>query len=442
MIVTAMMLVAAVEAQPPVGSRPFRLGELKTQPGYEVSVFARGLNGARHMTFGPNGVLYVAARGSGTIVTISSAGETVTALSGLNGPHSLAFRGSDLYISTDNAVLRFRNAVTDDLVIRGSAERLVSLPSGGGHVTRTLGISPDGALFVTAGSTCNFCVESDPRRAAMMRYSLDGSGETIYARGLRNSVSFAWHPVTGALWALDNGGDDLGDDTPPEEVNAIEGGADYGWPDCFGDQQGVSWGPGARPSRCVDTKAPEFKILAHSAPLGISFYTGDQFPASFKNDALVGLHGSWNRNEPSGAKVIRVRASTGHALDQEDFLWGFYDAATRTRSGRPVYALNGPDGAVYVSDDENGNIYRIIYAGPRINPGGIVKAAEGIYELYGTNLVNSSGELNIYVNGQRARTLYVSAGQVNFALPDGAAGDVTVLVRNDKAQDQAQIRVE
>src|SRR5262249_43246353 len=163
------------------------------QPGYEVSVFARGLSDPRHMAFGPNGVLYVAAYGSGRIVAVTADRQT-TVLSALNGPHSLVFRGNDLYVSVNNGVLRFSDALTDDLVVRPSSERLVSLPFGGQHVTRTVGISPDSALFVTTGSTCNFCVESDQRRAAMMRYSLDGSGETIYARGLRNSVSFAWHP--------------------------------------------------------------------------------------------------------------------------------------------------------------------------------------------------------------------------------------------------------
>ena len=438
---TAMILVAAVQAQPGVGGRPFRLEELRTQPGYQVSVFARTNGTPRMMAFGPNGVLYAAVRGLGTIVAIPRENQVVTVLSGLRGPHTVLFRGNDLYVMVNDGLLRYRDAVSDDLVVRGAPERLLTVPTGG-HDTRTLGFSPVGKLFVTVGSSCNFCMESDQRRAAMMRYELDGSGETVYARGLRNSVGFAWHPVTGELWATDNGGDGLGDDVPPEEINIIDAGADYGWPDCEGDRREVDWGPAARRGRCGATRAPAFTTVAHSAPLGISFYTGAQFPASFLNDALVALHGSWNRNEPSGAKVIRVRSSAGRPVGEEDFLWGFYDAATRTRSGRPVHALTGPDGAVYVSDDGNGNIYRVTYIGPRISPGGIARNSGRIYELYGSNLVGNSGEFAILCNGSPAETLYVSSIQVNFVVPEGLTGDVTVSVKNDKAGDESVIRID
>lgn len=438
----AISLLAATRAQPPVGSRSFKLEELKTPPGFEVSVFARVSGGPRLMTFGPNGVLYVAARAGRSVVAIPSPNQPIQVLRGLNGPHSLAFRNGDLYVSVDDGVLRFRNAVTSDLVIRSAGERLLTLPSGGGHSTRTLGFGPDGKLYATVGSTCNFCVESDPRRAAMMRYEADGSRESIHARGLRNSVGFAWHPVTAELWAVDNGGDGLGDNEPPEEINVIQEEADYGWPDCVGQSRGISWGGQARPERCAAMPGPELEMQAHSAPLGISFYTGEQFPASFRNDALVGFHGSWNRNEPTGYKVVRVRASSGRADGLEDFLWGFLDLQTRTYSGRPVHALNGPDGAVYVSDDATGNIYRVIYTGPRINPGGIVHVAGNIYEMYGANLAGASGQVEIRANGALAETLYSSPTQVNFVLPGAMTDQITVTVKNDKAADQTVIRAE
>lgn len=438
MLITSIIFVAAVQAQPPVRDRPFRLEELRTQPGYQVSVFARVEGSPRLMAFGTNGVLYVAVRDRGAVVAIPGENELVTVLSGLRGPHSVQFRGNDLFVAVDDSVLLYRDAVSHDLIIRSPAERLTALPTGGGHDTRTLGISPDGKLFVSAGSTCNFCVESDTRRAAITRYELDGTGQTIHARGLRNSVGLAWHPVTGELWATENGGDGLGDDEPSEEINLIEAGADYGWPDCAGNRRSVDWGSQARPGRCGATAPPLFTTTAHSAPLGISFYTGDQFPASFQNDALVALHGSWNRNEPSGAKVIRVRTSGGRPVGEEDFLWGFYDAATRTRSGRPVHALPGPDGAVYISDDGSDSVYRVTYTGPRISPGGIVRNSGRIYELYGSRLSNAT----IFCNGLAAETLYVSANQVNFAVPEGLTGDVTVSVKNDKASDDAVIRVD
>jgi IPT/TIG domain-containing protein len=159
------------------------------------------------------------------------------------------------------------------------------------------------------------------------------------------------------------------------------------------------------------------------------------------NDALVGLHGSWNRHDPSGAKVIRVRSSAGRPTAEEDFLWGFYDPATRTRSGRPVHAIAGPDGAVYVSDDANGNIYRVTYSGPRIAPGGVVRNSGRIYELYGRNLVGSSGESAILCNGSPAEILYATPIQMNFVVPEGLTGDVRISVKTNKAADEAVIRI-
>ena len=355
------MAMAAAWAQPPVTGRPFRLEELHTPPGFVVTVFANLNVAPRLITFAPNGVLYAAARDAGQVIAVREGQAPVVVLRDLKGPHSLAFRGNDLYVAVNDGVLRFRDAVTDGLAIRGAGERLVSLPEGGQHSTRTARIGPDDQLYVTAGSTCNFCVEADGRRAAMMRYDVDGGNETVLARGLRNSVDFAWHPATGELWALDNGGDGLGEDEPPEEIDVIQPDGDYGWPDCAGDRHGVDWGTGARPARCPATRAPEKEMQAHSAPLGIAFYTGTQFPDEYWNDALVAFHGSWNREDPSGYKVVRVRAASGRAAGVEDFLWGFLDRDSRTTSGRPVGVAVGPDGAVYISDDFTGNIYRVSY---------------------------------------------------------------------------------
>ncbi len=431
------LIPVAVSAQAPVRSRPFHLDELHAPPGFAVEIYARVNGSPRHMTFGPNGVLYVAARGAGQIVAIAKKGETITAIRGLNGPHSLAFREGDLYVSVNDGVLRFPEATPAGFVIRGNGQKILSLPSGGQHSSRTLDFSPDGRLYVTAGSTCNFCVETDTRRAAMMRYDSDGSNETIFATGLRNTVSFAWHPVTGELWSVDNGGDGLGEDEPPDEINVVRAGADYGWPDCIGQRRTVNWGAGARPSRCPESAGPELEMQAHSAPLGIAFYTGNQFPASYLNDALVAFHGSWNRNDPTGYKVVRVRASSGRAAGIENFLWGFFDPAARTTSGRPVDAIIGPDGAVYVSDDATGNIYRVGYEGPRIDPEGILNRGGRIFELYGQRL----GGASVYLKGIPADVLYGGENQINFVLPDGLNGDVAIAVVNEKAKDEAVLRL-
>jgi glucose/arabinose dehydrogenase len=433
--ILAFALASLLPAQPPVNSRPFRLDELKTPPGFEVSIYAR-LNGTpRLMTFGPNGVLYVAALSA--IFAVPQTGQPVIASSRWNLAHSLQFQGQDLFVAAADGIYRLRNAVTDDLVIRSVPEKIADLPVGGQHSTRTLGFGPDGGLYVTAGSTCNFCVESDSRRATMMRFDADGSNMSVFARGLRNSVDFAWHPATGDLWANDNGGDGLGDDIPPDEVNIIQQGGDYGWPDCYGQKRAADWGSGARTDRCGVTIGPEVELQAHSAPLGISFYTGAQFPAAYINDAFVAFHGSWNRNTPTGYKVVRVHGASGRGAGYEDFLWGFFDPATRTRSGRPVHAINGPDGALYVSDDDTGYIYRVAYTGPRINPRGFVQRAPGVYEMYGENFVNDPAQFTILVNGVPLDTLYVSANQVNFVLPGAVPGSLTITVKNEKGMDQA-----
>ena len=424
------VFASAVFAQPSVNPRPFRIDELRTPAGFEVSIYARVPGGPRLMAFGPDGVLYVAARDAGAVYGVSAQDQVVRVLSGLRGPHSLVFQDNTLYVAADDGIYR-----VDSM----SAVKIADLPVGGQHNSRTIGIGSDGKLYATAGSTCNFCLESDPRRAATMRFNLDGSGQEIFSRGQRNSVGIAWHPLTGDLWATDNGGDGLGDDIPPDEINILQPGGDYGWPDCYGDWQPLNWGSEARMERCSNTMAPEFKLQAHSAPLGISFYTGRQFPASYVNDAFVAFHGSWNRFEPTGYKVVRIHAASGHATGIEDFLWGFLDRKGRTTSGRPVDPVPGPDGALYVSDDDTGNIYRVSYSGPRINPAGIVRRESGVYELYGERLVNDPARLSVMANAQAVTVLFAGANQVNFQIPDGVTAPFTVVVQNEKASDSALV---
>jgi len=443
--VIPLALLAPAAWPQAAGSRPFRIEELRTPPGFEVSVYATVNGGPRHMAFGPNGVLYVAARNNGSVIAVPSQGRVVTAVRGLSGPHSLVFRGSDLYVSVNDGVMRLPNAITENLVISTTPERVLAVPASGpgGHTTRTVAFGPDGKIYVALGSSCNFCIEADPRRASMLQFDADGSNQQIFASGLRNAVGIAFHPLTGEVWATDNGGDGLGDNEPPEEVNIVKAGGDYGWPDCVANQRGARWGSQARPERCGSTLAPEVEMQAHSAPLGIAFYTGDQFPVSYWNDALVAFHGSWNRTAPTGYKVVRVRTADGRATGVvEDLLWGFLDPVSRTRSGRPVQAITGPDGAVYVSDDATGNIYRVEHKGPRINQGGIVNVVDNVYRLYGLRLSGDIARFQIFGNGIALETLYAGENQINFVLPETLTGDVTITVRNEIASDEAQIRVE
>ncbi len=438
-----LLLVPAALAQV-AGNRPFRLEELSVPAGFEVSVHANVIRGPRHMAFGPNGVLYVAARGSNSIVAVPEAGRTVPVLERLNGPHSIAFREGSLYVAQNDGVIRFDDAVTEDLIVRSPAVRLVTLPGGGQHTTRTLTLSPDGKLLVSAGSTCNFCNEADRRRAAVMRYELDGSGVEIFATGLRNAVGLAWHPYTNELWATDHGGDNLGDDVPPEEINILAAGGHYGWPDCYSTGKVVPARefPPVNASRCATASHPEFEMPAHSAPLGIAFYTGGEYPAAYRGDALVALHGSWNRTEPSGYKVVRIRAAEGRASGQEDFLWGFLDLRTRTRSGRPVQAIEGPDGAVYVSDDGNNNIYRVAYSGPRIDDGGVTRVEGNRWAIAGRRLLNDGEMPRVFVEQIAAETVSADAARVEFLMPEGLTGPVRLRIENGRAADEQTISIE
>jgi glucose/arabinose dehydrogenase len=436
----SLAALPALLAQPPVNQRAFQLSELHTPRGFEVSVYAQVPGGPRLMTVGPNGILYVAVRGAGAIYAIAAQNQAVQALTGLPGPHSLVFLNGTLYVAADDGIYRVDNAITGDLVIRSQPMKIAELPVGGQHVTRTVVIGADSKLYATVGSTCNFCVETDPRRAATLRFNIDGSGQEFFSHGQRNSVGLAWHPITGDLWATDNGGDGLGDDIPPDEINILRLGVDYGWPDCYGNQRFVNWGAGAKSSRCANTAAPELELQAHSAPLGISFYTGSQFPAAYLNDAFVAFHGSWNRNVPTGYKLVHISASSGDATGIDDFLWGFLDANSRTESGRPAGVITGPDGALYVSDDATGNIYRVAYTGPRINPNGIVQHSGGICEMYGENLVNDPQRLSVSANGQSVSILFAGPNQVNFQLPAGVTSPpITIAVENEKGSDAAVI---
>jgi glucose/arabinose dehydrogenase len=218
--------------------------------------------------------------------------------------------------------------------------------------------SPDGStLFVSIGSSCNVCEEDDPRRAAIVRYNPDGSGEQVFARGLRNAVGIVFRPGTDELWATNNGRDMLGDDQPPETVNLVHQGDDFGWPRCHAGR--IVDPDFGGPDACQGVTPPMVEMQAHSAPLGLAFYTGDQFPQEYQGDLFVAFHGSWNRTVPTGYKVVRIPFDDGQPGPVQDFAVGWLDGDAAW--GRPADLAVSPDGSLYVSDDEGGIIYRIFY---------------------------------------------------------------------------------
>src|SRR5437016_1198201 len=224
----------------------------------------------------------------------------VTVASGLRGPFGIAFRADTMYVAEESDVKRFDPAGAAPVTI------VPNVP-GGGHSTRTILFGPDGKLYLAVGSSCNLCDERDSLRAAVTQFNANGLGGRIFAKGLRNTVGLAFNPTTGELWGGNNDRDNLGDDLPPEHINIIKDGRDYGWPACYlPGKPNPEYGS----ADCSRVEPPTITIQAHSAPLGLAFYTGAEFPRDHRRDAFVTLHGSWNRSVPTGAKVVRVEVDS------------------------------------------------------------------------------------------------------------------------------------
>jgi glucose/arabinose dehydrogenase len=374
-------------------------GNLQLPPGFRVNVFAEGLGYVRMMAFSPQGDLVATSSSPtntegqcggggcgqdiGRVLALPDrdgdgvADRTITLADGLDRPHGIAYHDGALYVAEHGRVIRLPNRETP----LGPADVEVVVPDlpinpHNGHWTRTLVIAPDGTMYVSAGSSCNVCEEDEPRRAAVLRYNRDGSGEQILAHGLRNAVGIAVDPARGALWATVNQRDLLGDDFPPDYVSVVQQGDHFGWPFCNNGVRDPDFG---HLGDCSQTRAPSVLLGSHSAPLGLAFYTGQQFPAEYHGDLFVALHGSWNRSEPQGYKVVRIPMAGGAPGAVQDFITGFLPAepgcdnrpadASRGTAicranawARPVGIAVGPDGAMYVSDDRGGTILRITYA--------------------------------------------------------------------------------
>jgi glucose/arabinose dehydrogenase len=289
----------------------------------------------------------------------------VTVIDGLNRPHGLAFRCAPecrLYIAEEDRVNVY---FYDQKKLKAVKEKKIAdLPSGGNHVTRTLLFLPkphDDQLLISVGSSCNVCVEKDWRRAKVLVVDAEGGSLKPFASGLRNAVFMTIHPKTKKVWVTEMGRDWRGDDLPPDEINIIEQGRNYGWPFCYGkDVHDMDFDPSkTNPCREPETFPSFIDIPAHSAPLGLAFFPEEGWPKEFLNDLLVAYHGSWNRRIPTGYKIVRYQLDReGRYLGVEDFItgWLIKDA---TALGRPVDIMIRPGGTIFVSDDKAGVIYRI-----------------------------------------------------------------------------------
>jgi glucose/arabinose dehydrogenase len=355
-------LVPTVTSNLPASSIP----GIQLPPGFQISVYARGLKIPRFMTMGPNGVLLVANRGSNSVVALipgsspTHAAKSLTLVSGLHDPTSLDMHGGYLYIGEGSSIARVQ--LGNDLKA-GPVERMITgLPDGGQHGTRTVLIGPDNHIYVSIGSDCNVCQESNPYRAAVWVFNLDGSSGRLYAKGLRNAVGMQVNPWTNQIWVTNNGRDLMGDNTPPETVYTLIDQGDYGWPRCHaGDIPDPQFGQS--PNACQGVQKPLVNMQAHSAPLGLAFYPPnvEQFPVQYQNSLYIAFHGSWNRSVPTGYKVVRVPLKDGGvAGPAEDFARAWLQG-NGSVTGRPAGVTVAPDGSLFVSDDTHSVIYHIWY---------------------------------------------------------------------------------
>ncbi|MDP3740992.1 MAG: PQQ-dependent sugar dehydrogenase, partial [bacterium] len=329
-------------------------------PDFSIEIFAKDLPGARVMAFDGEGSMWVSQTSEGKISVLGiKDGKVINQgikLENLKNPHGLTFDSQNsriLYFAEENKISYI------DLQSTG-ARKIADLPSGKGHFTRTIRLGPDDRLYVSIGSSCNVCNEKDQRRAAIYSMNKDGSDFKPYATGLRNAVFFDWSYVDGRMWATEMGRDQLGDDLPPDEINLVIEGGDYGWPNCYGQRifDDKFNGDGS----CHDIIPPEIDLPAHSAPLGLAFIPEEGWPEAYWYDLLVAFHGSWNRSEPTGYKIVRIKLDDkGNYEGTEDFITGWLtkDGAL----GRPVDILVQPGGVMYISDDKAGVIYKVTYHG-------------------------------------------------------------------------------
>ena len=341
------------------------LPQFRLPAGFEIEVLVDGLPYPRSMAWGDQGTLFVGTMRSGKVLAISDvmSGRPYvhTVAEKLKLPNGVAFRDGALYVAEVRRIVRYPD-IEAHLDAPGEPDLVTdALPyKSFQHAWKYLDFGPDGRLYVPVGMPCNICNEPDFGRILSMKP--DGTDIQTVATGVRNSVGFAWHPQTGELWFTDNGRDLLGDELPPDELNRVgdDGPADFGFPYCHaGDVADPEFGS---LGRCEDARPPVQRLAPHAAALGMLFYTGEQFPAGYRNQIFIAEHGSWNRSPEAGKtgyRVSLVRLDGNRAVSYEPFLQGFVDGDEVL--GRPVDLLLAPDGSMLVSDDYSGRIYRVSY---------------------------------------------------------------------------------
>ena len=376
-VIIIIVLVARYKfsVNPPIGllvkpnNTNLPLDKLKLPEGFEISIFADSVVNARSLAYSPSGTLFVSTRSEGNVYALQDTdGDYVvdkrnTIMQGGNMPNGVAFRDGDLYIAEVNRILKISD-IESKLDHPGTPEILYDkYPTDKHHGWKYIAFGPDGKLYVPVGAPCNICKSKEAVYASMTRMNVDGTGMEVVHSGIRNSVGFDWHPVTKKLYFTDNGRDLMGDDMPVCELNyAPKDNMHFGYPYCHqGDTPDPEFG---KTRKCDEFTPPAAKLGPHTAPLGMTFYTGAQFPEIYKNQIFVARHGSWNRSKKSGYDIILATLNAeGIVTDTKPFITGWLDENTDDVWGRPVDMEILPDGSMLISDDYADVIYRVYYKG-------------------------------------------------------------------------------
>ncbi|MEM8895206.1 MAG: sorbosone dehydrogenase family protein [Bacteroidota bacterium] len=342
------------------------LSTLNLPEGFEISVFADGIENARSIAMSPSGTFFIGNRNEGRVWAVrdedgdNKAEKKWIIAEDLNLPNGVAFRDGALFVAEVSKLWRYDN-IEENLDNPGEPALIYEdYPTDKHHGWKYIAFGPDGKLYIPVGAPCNICESKNELYASITRMDVDGSNREVFAHGVRNTVGFTWHPETGEMWFTDNGRDMLGDNMPPCELNkAVEAGMHFGYPYCHGGDIGDPEFGEKFP--CSDFERPAYNLGPHVAPLGLKFYSGDMFPAEYSGSLFIAEHGSWNRSKKIGYRVMQVKVENGRAVSYEPFIDGWLDEEAQEAWGRPVDVFMLNDGSMLISDDKAGAIYRVTY---------------------------------------------------------------------------------
>ena len=363
-LILLLQVIWGIACAPAKNKKDVYLGDIRLPPGFSINIYATNVENARSLVLGESGTLFVGTRSAGKVYAVvdrnhdAKADEVITIAEGLNMPNGVAFREGSLYVAEVNRVLRYDRIESR---LKNPPKPVIvtdSFPKDPQHGWKFIRFGPDGKLYVPVGAPCNVCERSNEIYSSITRINAVGGTPEIFAHGVRNTVGFDWHPNTGVLWFTDNGRDWLGDDLPPDELNrASQKGMHFGFPYCHGGT--ISDPEFGKKRKCEEIVPPSIALGPHVAALGMRFYTGTMFPDLYQNQIFIAEHGSWNRTSPIGYRISLVRLHGSQAISYGVFAEGWLKNGRAW--GRPVDVLVMPDGALLVSDDRAGVIYRISY---------------------------------------------------------------------------------